>query len=71
MAMRSRKIRDSGHLNGFYAAIRSPRLLGLASNLYPSNMPRMLNKDLNRCSLSQVRENRASERNGSVARVRS
>lgn len=48
MAMRSRKAQDSGYLNGFYAAIRSPRVLGLASNLYPSNLQRMLNKDLNR-----------------------
>ena len=45
-------------------------LLGLGSKLYPSNMPRMLKKDLTRFMpiLSRVRENRASERK-TVSRV--
>jgi len=35
------------------------RVLGLGSKLYPSNMPRMLNKDLTRFvqRLSRVRQN--------------
>ena len=42
----------------------SARLLSLGSKLYPSNMKRMLNKDLIRFKqiLSRVRQNRASER---------
>ena len=42
----------------------SARLLSLGSKLYPSNMQRMLNKDLIRFKqfLSRVRRNRASER---------
>ena len=45
-------------------AVASVWLLGLGSKLSPSNMPRMLNKDLTRFvqSLSRVRQNRASER---------
>ena len=45
-------------------AVPSARLLGLGSKLYPSNMLRMLNKNLNcfvQC-LSSARQNRASER---------
>ena len=33
-------------------AVASAWLLGLGSKLYPSNMPRMLNKDLTRFVLS-------------------
>ena len=42
----------------------SARLLSLGSKLYPSNMRRMLNKDLIRFkqSLSRVRQNRTSKR---------
>ena len=42
----------------------SARLLSLGSKLYPSNMKRMLNKDLIRFkqSLSRVRQNRTSKR---------
>ena len=46
-------------------AVASARLLGLGSKLYPRlKMPQMLNKNLARFmhSLSQVRQNRASER---------
>ena len=45
-------------------AVASARLLGLGSKLHPRIMPRMLNKNLTRFiqSLSQVRQNRASER---------
>ena len=45
-------------------AVASSRLLGLGSKLHPRNMPCMLNKNLTRFmhSLSQVRQNRASER---------
>ena len=45
-------------------AVPSARVLGLGSKLYPSNMLRMLNKNLNcfvQC-LSWARQNRASER---------
>ena len=45
-------------------AVPSAGLLGLGSKLYPSNMLRMLNKNLNcfvQC-LSSARQNRASER---------
>ena len=44
--------------------IPSARLLGLGSKLYPSDMQRMLKKDLTRLmqSLSRIRQNRASER---------
>ena len=50
--------------------IPSAKRLGLGSKLYPSNMPRMLKKDLTRFMpiLSRVRENRASERK-TVSRV--
>ena len=42
----------------------SARLLSLGSKLYPTNMKRMLNKDLIRFKqrLSRFRRNRASER---------
>ena len=45
-------------------AIPSAQLLGLDLKLSPSNMPRMLNKDLTRVmqSLSRVRQNRVSKR---------
>ena len=45
-------------------AVPSARLLGLGSRLYPSNMQRMLNKDLTQFkqSLSRVRQNLESER---------
>ena len=45
-------------------AVASAWLLGLGSKLYPSNMPRMLNKDLTRfvLSLYWVRQNRANGR---------
>ena len=45
-------------------AVLSTRLLGLGGKLYPSNMSRMLNKDLTRFmqSRSRVRQNRAKER---------
>ena len=44
--------------------IPGARLLGLGSKLYPSDMPRMIKKDLTRLmeSLSRVRQNRAIER---------
>ena len=44
--------------------VASARLLGLGSKLYPSNILRMLNKDVTRFmqSLSQVHQNWASER---------
>ena len=47
------------------AAVPWTRLLGLGLKLYPSNLERMLNKDLTRFiqSLSRVRKNRPSERN--------
>ena len=49
----------------------STRLLGLGSKLYPSNMPRMLNKDLFQFmqSLSPVRQYRASKRKALMAKV--
>ena len=49
--------------------IPSERLLGLGSKLYPSNMPRMLKKDLTPFtqSLSRVRQNRTSERKAVLA----
>ena len=52
-------------------AVARTRLLGLGSKLYPSNMPRMLNKDLSRfmLSLSRIRRNRASGRKTLLARV--
>ena len=45
-------------------AVQSAWLLGLGSRLYPSNMQRVLNKDLTqfRQSLSRVRQNLESER---------
>ena len=45
-------------------AVPSARALGLGSRLYPSNMQRMLNKDLTQFkqSLSRVRQNLESER---------
>ena len=45
-------------------AVPSTWLLGLGGKLYPSNMSRMLKKDLTRFmqGLSRVRQNRASER---------
>ena len=44
--------------------IPSAQLLGRALKLYPSNMPRMLNKDLTRVmqSPSRVNQNRVSKR---------
>ena len=41
------------------SAVASTQLLGLSSKLYPSNMQRMLNKDLTRFmqSLSRMRQN--------------
>ena len=47
-------------------ALASARLLGLGSKLYPSNMPRMLNKDLSRFMQSLSRE---SQKKGSASRV--
>ena len=46
------------------SAVPSTRPLGLGWKLYPSNMQRMLNKDLPRFiqSLSRARQNRASDR---------
>ena len=43
-------------------AVASARLLGLGSKLYPSNIPRVLNKDLTRFmpSLSRVRQKKGS-----------
>ena len=48
------------------------RVLGLGSKLYPSNLQRMLNKDLTRSkqSLSRVRQNRASKKKASLAGCR-
>ena len=48
------------------------RVLGLGSKLYPSNLQRMLNKDLTRSkqSLSRVRQNRASQKKASLAGCR-
>ena len=48
------------------------RVLGLGSKLYPSNMPRMLKKDLTRSkqSLSRVRQNRASKKKASLVGCR-
>ena len=48
------------------------RVLGLGSKLYPSNLQRMLNKDLTRSkqSLSWVRQNRASKKKASLAGCR-
>ena len=45
-------------------AVPSAQLLGLGSKLYPSNMQRMLNKDLTRFkqSHSRVHQNQACER---------
>ena len=45
-------------------AVASTQLLGMGSELYSSNMPRMLNKDLTRFmqSLSRERQNRTSKR---------
>ena len=45
-------------------AVPSGQLLGLCSKLYPSNMQRMLNKDLTRFkqSFSRVHQNQACER---------
>ena len=43
-------------------------VLGLVSKLYPSNMSRMLNKDLPRFrGLSRVQQNQASKRKALVA----
>jgi len=49
--------------------VPSARPLGLGSKLYPSNMQRMLNKDLARFmqSLFHIRQNRASERKALLA----
>ena len=46
------------------SAVPSARSLGLVSKLYPSNMPRMPNKDLPRFlqSLSRAHQNRVHER---------
>ena len=38
-------------------AVGSPRLLGLGSKLYPSNIQRMLNKDLSQFMQSLSRQN--------------
>ena len=40
-------------------AVASTRLLGLGSKLYPSNMPRMLNKDLTPSRVRQTSERKA------------
>ena len=50
-------------------AVQSAWLLGLGSRLYPSNMQRVLNKDLTqfRQSLSRVRQNLESERKALLA----
>ena len=52
-------------------AVASTRLLSLSAKLYPSNMPRMVNKDFSRfmLSLSRIRQNRASGRKTLLARV--
>ena len=49
--------------------VQSEWLLGLGSRLYPSNMQRMLNKDLTHIkqSLSRVRQNLESERQALLA----
>ena len=50
-------------------AVQSAWLLGMGSRLYPSNMQRVLNKDLTqfRQSLSRVRQNLESERKALLA----
>ena len=50
-------------------AVASTRLLGLGSKLYPSNMQRILKKDLTQFteSLSRVRQNQASQRKALLA----
>ena len=50
-------------------AVASTRLLGLGSKLYPSNMQRMLNRDLTQFmeSFSRIRQNQASQRKVQLA----
>ena len=50
-------------------AVQSAWVLGMGSRLYPSNMQRVLNKDLTqfRQSLSRVRQNLESERKALLA----
>ena len=50
-------------------AVASTWLLGLGSKLYPSNMQRILKKDLTQFmeSLSRVRQNQATQREGLLA----
>ena len=50
-------------------AVASTRLLGLGSKLYPSNMQRILKKDLTQFteSLSRVRQSQASQRKALLA----
>ena len=43
-------------------AVTSTRLLGLGSKLYPSSMPRMLNKDLTRSTQNNSESEQAKER---------
>ena len=43
-------------------AIASTRWLGLGSKLYPSSMPRMLNKDLTRSTQNHSTSEQAKER---------
>ena len=43
-------------------AVASTRLLGMGSKLYPSNMPRMLNKDLTRSMQNQSGSEQAKKR---------
>ena len=52
-----------------FGAVLSAGLLGLGSKLYPSNMPRMFNKDVTPFlqSLSPVHHDRASERKALLA----
>ena len=58
---------------GFYSwwfvsqQMPSAWLLGLGSKLYPSNKQRVLNKDVTRCHLFHVLQNRASERKALLA----
>ena len=58
---------------GFYSwwfvsqQVPSAWLLGLGSKLYPSNKQRVLNKDVTRCHVFHVLQNRASERKALLA----
>ena len=49
----------------------SAQILGLGSKLYPSNMPRMLNKDVTRFiqSLSRVHHSSSKQKKGCAGRV--